>query len=65
MIINMHMFRGILLPIRYTAVAQFGIDHMLKPIIQDLKKLESVRIYTLGTPYMYLATTHVLNYVHN
>ena len=29
---------------KYTTIAEFGIDEILKPILEDIKKLESVRL---------------------
>ena len=35
----------LLLLVNYTSVAEFGIDRMLQPIVEDLRKLESVSCF--------------------
>ena len=33
----------LLLLAKYSSVTTFGIDHLMKPIVEDIKKLESVK----------------------
>ena len=33
----------LLLLAKSTSVAEYGIDHIIKPIVEDIRKLESVR----------------------
>ena len=45
----------LLLLVKYTAVAEFGMDRMLEPIVNDLQKLESVSdfYYAIGSSSMH------------
>ena len=45
----------LLLLAKYLTVAEFGIDRILKPIIEDIKKLESVLHYFLYCMFQQLS----------
>ena len=48
----------LLLLVNYTSVAEFGIDRMLQPIVEDLRKLESVS-YSECHVHLNMCNTHI------